>query len=228
MSGGERTAVLNACGDGSPGGILKKPRSGADAFAAETGQSDDDALRIQKPGKGAAMPKAGIGINFDMDTLNRALPVLRLVTEDDLSEVARTWPSDNRPISEEKARSVVSYIRDSYAKCVPGHVRHVIFAVSSPEDPRTIMGWCGLDGRRDREEPEIFVLLDEGYRGMGYGTRCVKELLRIAAEDYTLKSVRGGCSRDNIASKRAMEKGGMVQYGEEDNGDPLFRYRAGN
>lgn len=30
--------------------------------------------------------------------------------------------------------------------------------------------------------------------------------------------------RVSIASRRVMEKGGMVQYGTEENGDPLFRF----
>ena len=50
--------------------------------------------------------------------------------------------------------------------------------------------------------------------------------LRIATEDYGLPGVHGGCDKDNIASRRAMEKGGMIQYGAEDNGDPLFRFIA--
>ena len=54
----------------------------------------------------------------------------------------------------------------------------------------------------------------------------MKELLRIAAEDYALSGVHGGCAKENIASARAMEKGGMVQYGTEENGDPLFRFCA--
>ena len=32
--------------------------------------------------------------------------------------------------------------------------------------------------------------------------------------------------KENIASARAMEKGGMVRYGTEENGDPLFRFAA--
>ena len=58
--------------------------------------------------------------------------------------------------------------------------------------------------------------------------QCIRELLRIAVEDYSLPGVHGGCAKENIASARAMEKGGMVQYGTEENGDPLFRYRARN
>ena len=88
------------------------------------------------------------------------------------------------------------------------------------------MGWCGLDGRRNHAEPEIFILLDEEYRNKGYGTECVRELLRIAAADYKLSGVHGGCAKENVASARAMEKGGMVRYGTEENGDPLFRFAA--
>ena len=152
--------------------------------------------------------------------------ILRFVTEEDLDEVARTWPSDHRPVSAEEAHGAISYMRDHCAKNTKGYMDHLCLAVCRADDPRTIMGWCGLDGRRSHTEPEIFILLDEEYRGRGYGTQCVKELLRIAAEDYSLPGVHGGCAGDNIASRRAMEKGGMVQYGTEDNGDPLFRYHA--
>lgn len=152
------------------------------------------------------------------------LLMLRRVTEEDLAEVIRTWPSDHRPVTEEEARGAIAYMRDNRAKNNRGSIRHLCLAVCRAEDPGTIMGWCGLDGRRSGTEPEIFVLLDEAYRGRGYGTQCVKELLRMAAEDYGLHSVHGGCDRENTASRRAMEKGGMVQYGTEDNGDPLFRF----
>ena len=152
--------------------------------------------------------------------------VLRAVTEDDLSEVARTWPSDHQPVSEEEARGAIAYMKDNFAKNTKGCIYHLCLAVCRADDPGTIMGWCGLDGRASHTEPEIFILLDEEYRGKGYGTQCVKELLRMAAEEYSLHSVHGGCDKDNIASKRAMEKGGMIQYGTEDNGDPVFRFYA--
>ena len=152
--------------------------------------------------------------------------ILRLATEKDLPEVIRTWPSDHRPVSEEEARGAISYMRGNHAKNKKGCIHHLCLAVCRAEEPDTIMGWCGLDGRRSHTEPEIFILLDEEYRNKGYGTQCVKELLRMAAEDYGLLSVYGGCDKDNVASRRAMEKGGMVQYGTEDNGDPVFRFTA--
>ena len=161
-------------------------------------------------------------MDYRRDTL-----ILRRVTEDDLAEVARTWPSDHRPIPLEEAKGVIAFMRENDEKNVRGGIRHLCLAVCRADDPGVIMGWCGLDGRRSHTEPEIFILLDEEYRGKGYGTECVKELLRIAAEDYGLQSVHGGCDKENTASKRAMEKGGMIRYGTEENGDPLFRFCSG-
>ena len=153
---------------------------------------------------------------------------LHFVTEADLPEVARTWPADHHPLSDAEAREAIAYMRGNYERNAKGGICHLCLAVCRKDHPETIMGWCGLDGSRNPAEPEIFILLDEEYRNQGYGTQCVKELLRIAAEDYALSGVHGGCARENIASARAMEKGGMVQYGTEDNGDPLFRFCAVN
>ena len=152
--------------------------------------------------------------------------LLRFVTEDDLPEVMRTWPSDHRPVSEAEAREAIAHMRGNHERNVKGCIHHLCLAVCGKERPATIMGWCGLDGRRHPAEPEIFILLDEAYRNRGYGTQCVKELLRIAVEEFALSGVHGGCAKENVASARAMEKGGMARYGTEDNGDPLFRYCA--
>ncbi len=162
---------------------------------------------------------------LEMDRQTEDL-ILHFVTQGDVTEVARTWPADHHPLSDAEAREAISYMRGNYEKNTKGCIRHLCLAVCGKERPGTIMGWCGLDGRRDPAEPELFILLDEEYRNRGYGTQCVKELLRIAVEDYALSSVHGGCAKENIASARAMEKGGMVQYGTEENGDPLFRFTA--
>ena len=150
--------------------------------------------------------------------------VLHTVTEDDLAEVARTWPSDHHPLSDAEARGAIAYMRGNHEKNAAGRLQHLCLAVCGAEDPGTILGWCGLDGSRSQTEPELFILLEEPYRNKGFGTQCVKALLRIAAENFSLPGVHGGCAKDNIASRRAMEKGGMTQYGTEENGDPLFRY----
>lgn len=149
--------------------------------------------------------------------------ILRHVTLDDLAEVARTWPSDRRPIPIGEARERIARMRKNYARNEKGCIYHLCLALCVSSEPGTIMGWCGLDGSRSRTEPEVFVLLDEPYRGRGFGTECVRELIRIATEEFLLQSVHGGCAKENVASARAMEKAGMVRYGEEDNGDPVFR-----
>ena len=127
--------------------------------------------------------------------------ILHFVTEEDLTEVARAWWSDHRPVSEEEAKGAIAYMRGNYEKNAKGRLVHLCLAVCRAEDPGTIIGWCGLDGSRNQTEPEIFILLDEEYRNQGYGTQCVRELLRIAAEDYSLRGVHGGCFKDNIASQ---------------------------
>ena len=152
--------------------------------------------------------------------------ILHFVTEDDLAEVAGKWPADHHPLSDAEAREAIAYMRGNYERNTKGCIYHLCLAVCGKEHPETIMGWCGLDGTRNHSEPEIFILLEEEYRNKGYGTECVKELLQIAAEDFALSGVHGGCDKENIASARAMKKGGMVQYGTEDNGDPLFRFTA--
>ncbi len=152
--------------------------------------------------------------------------ILHFITDEDVSEVARTWPADHHPLSDAEAREAISYMRGNYERNAKGSVRHLCLAVCGKDRPGMIMGWCGLDGSRRPAEPEIFILLDEPYRGKGYGTQCVRELMRIAVHDYALSGVHGGCAKENIASARALEKGGMVQYGTEENGDPLFRFCA--
>ena len=152
--------------------------------------------------------------------------ILHFITEDDLEEVARTWPAEHHPLSDTEAREAIACMRENYGRNTKGSICHLCLAVCGTDHPGTVMGWCGLDGTRNHAEPEIFILLDEEYRNRGYGTQCVRELLRIAAEDYGLSGVHGGCAKENIASARAMEKGGMVQYGTEENGDPLFRFTA--
>ena len=152
--------------------------------------------------------------------------LLRTVSDADAAEVARTWPAEHRPVSREEALAAIARMRRNYGENTAGRILHLCLAVCGAEDPQTILGWCGLDGRRSRRSPELFILLEEDCRNKGYGTQCVKELLRIAMEDYSLEGVHGGCDKANIASRRAMEKGGMVQYGAEENGDPLFRFTA--
>ena len=151
---------------------------------------------------------------------------LRFITKDDVHLVMNSWRLDRSPISLNEAQNVIDNMLSNYKKNKRGYVYHLCLAVCSKEEPNIILGWCGLDGTLNQEEPEIFVVLCEGFRGMGIGSWCVKEVLRIAINDYSIQSVHGGCDKNNIASKRALEKGGMIQYALNDEGDPQFIYKA--
>ena len=83
------------------------------------------------------------------DKTRKGQVILRSVTEKDLPEVIRTWPSDHRPVSEAQARGAISYMRDNHAKNKKGCIHHLCLAVCRREKQDTIMGWCGLDGRKN-------------------------------------------------------------------------------
>ena len=152
--------------------------------------------------------------------------ILRPVTEEDLAEVARTWPSGHHPLSDEEARAEITRMQQTHSRNTAGRLHHLCLAVFDKNDPRTIRGWVGLDGRRNPSEPEIFVLLqDKDLRGKGNGTQCMKLLFRIAAEEYALSVVHGGCHKENTASARAMEKAGMILCGHAEDGGLRYMYK---
>ena len=71
--------------------------------------------------------------------------LLRTVTEEDLEEVARTWPSDHRPVSEEEARAAIDRMQQRHAQNRTGSLAHLCLAVCRTDEPLTVMGWCGLE-----------------------------------------------------------------------------------
>ena len=148
--------------------------------------------------------------------------ILRTVTENDLEEIARMWNFSQGGVTKEQAHGVLAYLTANHARNVRGAFYHLCLAVYRAEEPQKICGWCGLDGKEHPERPEIFVLLHEQFRGKGYGTQCVKALLKYAFEQTDVPSVHGGCDQENLASAKMMQKGGMTHYGCEENGDPLF------
>lgn len=148
--------------------------------------------------------------------------ILRIVSQEDIAEISHMWNFWDGGVSTGKAREVLAYMASNHAKNRNGALYHLCLAVCKKEDPGKIWGWCGLDGRMRPEMPEIFVLLHESVRNRGYGTQCVKALLRYAFSDAGIAKVHGGCDKENIASARMMLKGGMRPYGNEENGDPLF------
>jgi len=148
--------------------------------------------------------------------------VLRTVSEKDIAEIARMWNFFQGGVSESEAYDALAYMAANHARNTTGSFYHLCLAVCQKEDLQTICGWCGLDGKENSERPEIYVLLHDSVRNMGWGTQCVKALLSYAFRELGLKRVHGGCDQQNIASARMMQKGGMSHYADAENGDPLF------
>ena len=88
---------------------------------------------------------------------------LHTVTDEDADEVAKTWPSNHSPLSEGEAKGVIANMQGNYAKNKKRSIYHLCLAVCRESDPGTIIGWCGLDGTRNREEPELFIILLKEY-----------------------------------------------------------------
>ena len=63
--------------------------------------------------------------------------------------------------------------------------------------------------RARQVQAELGWVLDPPHSGKGYATEALRELLRLCFEDLGLRRVTAGCSADNVASRRVMEKTGM-------------------
>ena len=133
---------------------------------------------------------------------------LRILTSDDLEEIARMW---NYPagVSHEEAAEILKGMQDNLKENKPGAIYHLCLGVSEKNSPKRIIGWCGLDGTAASGKTVLFYIIDEKYRGKGYATQCAVELLRYAFEDMGYESIQSGCAKDNMASYRVMEKAGM-------------------
>ena len=79
--------------------------------------------------------------------------ILHFVTEEDLPEVARTWPADHHPLSDSEAQEAVACMRGNYERNAKGRICHLCLAVCGKDHPETMMGWCGLDGSMNQDNP---------------------------------------------------------------------------
>jgi len=159
-----------------------------------------------------------------MITLTTKHLLLRTITMRDTAEVARMWNFEKGSISRSKARKAIRQMWRNQRRNRQTKLVHLCLAVFE-RDALGIIGWCGLDGKRAPDAPDLFYLIGAEHRGKGYATECARRLIAYALEDAGLPCVRGGCARENAASGRVMEKAGMIPCGFEPNGDPLFEIR---
>ncbi|NUR85775.1 MAG: GNAT family N-acetyltransferase [Nonomuraea sp.] len=97
----------------------------------------------------------------------------------------------------------------------PGHARwYVRQAVTGPEG--VVVGHAGFHGPPDEAGMvEIGYAVAPEFRRQGYGRAILIELLRRAAAEPAVKTVRATISPDNTASLATIAGFGFVQIGED-------------
>jgi RimJ/RimL family protein N-acetyltransferase len=73
-----------------------------------------------------------------------------------------------------------------------------------------MIGWCGIEFLRDLGETEVAYLLDKYYWNRGYATEAARFSLGFGFEKVGLDRIIALAFPENIASRRVMEKIGMV------------------
>ena len=145
--------------------------------------------------------------------------ILRTVTMADLDQVALTWNLDGPPLSRAEAHARISWIQANQQQNAPGKLVYLGLAIIA-KDTDEFIGWCGLD--RDDGNPVLFYLLKARHRGKGLATEAARVVLGYAFSQLALPRVNGATAFDNIASRRVMEKLGMVYVGLDEEGGHSF------
>lgn len=79
-----------------------------------------------------------------------------------------------------------------------------------------ILGWCGLKYIDSVQEVDLGYRLKRKYWNKGYATEACKASLNIGFNEYNIALIVGRTMTDNLASRRVLEKIGMIYWKEFD------------
>ena len=82
------------------------------------------------------------------------------------------------------------------------------------KEDNTKLGTCGLYHREDREDPDIGFAFSPTYEGKGYAYEASHQLMINAKNQYGLKELSGYTLEDNLASRKLLEKLGLILKGK--------------
>lgn len=81
-------------------------------------------------------------------------------------------------------------------------------------DTKQFIGLIALNiGKPNYKTAEVWYKIHSDYWGKGYATEALSKLIYFAFNDLKLHRIEAGCSVENIASVRVLEKVGMIQEG---------------
>jgi len=83
--------------------------------------------------------------------------LLKIVTDEDLDEVARMWDFEKGPITFAQAQKAIDYMQNNHKQNSPEHIHHLCFAIFE-KGKSSIIGWCGLDGLCSPGQTVIFYM----------------------------------------------------------------------
>ncbi len=68
---------------------------------------------------------------------------------------------------------------------------------------------------KDLKKAEIGYRIDFDHQGLGYGSQGVKLMVRKGFQVYELDEITAGTAKDNLASRKVLEKNGFLKIYEE-------------
>jgi ribosomal-protein-alanine N-acetyltransferase len=83
------------------------------------------------------------------------------------------------------------------------------FALEHRQESQLI-GWCGMRLLAQTEEVEVLYLLDEAYWGQGLATEAASRCVEDGFRQHGLDLIIGLTYAENVASRRVLEKAGLL------------------
>jgi len=144
--------------------------------------------------------------------------ILRTVTERDIELVAESMNIDGQALSTEEAQKEITWMRENHDELLKGHINHLCLAITL-KGQKEIIGWCGIDKRKEKYlNPVLYYLLKEKYWNNGYATEAANNVLKYCFNELNIEQIDAGVDKENIASKKVLEKIGMNYIGIDDEG----------
>lgn len=142
--------------------------------------------------------------------------ILRSVNDEDIREVACMWNFEKGEISLKEAKEAIDWMNENHEKNLQGPFFHLCLAIFEVNSSK-IIGWCGLDGRNNKNV-NLFYLIDEAYRRRGYASICAAKVVEYGFTKLLINRIDGQCHKDNIGSRKVLEKIGMKGIVPEEDG----------
>lgn len=92
-------------------------------------------------------------------------------------------------------------------------VKNYTFAIEAIQD-KSFMGLFGFKlGNKKYKRGEVWFKLHVNHWNKGYGTECLKAVVKYGFDTLNLHRIEAGCAVDNIGSIKVLEKAGMSREG---------------